>query len=446
MQTAKLLKLNPQFSTVARLIFLSLWGLLSFNCCCDKKEPPVWTQTLENPEVSGAIYDVIRTETGFFAVGCDGTPRPCTAFTPVYAAVWTSEDGIEWTRVPHDDDVFGNRVSAIFTIVAGGPGYVAGGYEDWQGAPIWTSEDGETWERAATLGPEVTSILGTTDNNEVNDIILTTDGELIAVGRKFDGGNAVGAIWHCTGGEATAWTEVFTQPFDPAPGSETPRRRYSSIKAITETNSYIMSEGGPKYIAVGYYYSSDRRRKAAIWVSDDGLNWEMLPPYDPVFVITDEPYDGNAGDQELNGVIVWNNAVYVAGKDSEYDSLRTKSMIWRSVDLGETWGRLTDPPFEEQPDFAVRHSIYGLINTNAFGFAALAVGTVGEDDNLDGEVWRYATTGHAYRYNYPVFKGEGAQGVLDAVGTNIDGKTVIIAVGYDNGSPAIWRLARPEEE
>ena len=41
------------------------------------------------------------------------------------AAVWTSVDGITWSRVPHDEAVFGG--AAIQSVTAGGPGVVAVG-------------------------------------------------------------------------------------------------------------------------------------------------------------------------------------------------------------------------------------------------------------------------------------------------------------------------------
>ncbi len=44
----------------------------------------------------------------------------------VNAAVWTSSDGISWSRVPHDESVFGGQMHSV---TAGGPGLVAVGWE-----------------------------------------------------------------------------------------------------------------------------------------------------------------------------------------------------------------------------------------------------------------------------------------------------------------------------
>ena len=65
------------------------------------------------------------------------------------AVVWTSSDGIAWSRVPHDEAIFGGEpVTRMRPVTAGGPGLVAAGREGWneQGpagnVAIWTSVDG----------------------------------------------------------------------------------------------------------------------------------------------------------------------------------------------------------------------------------------------------------------------------------------------------------------
>lgn len=81
-------------------------------------------------------------------------------------AVWTSTDGQDWARVPHDDETFARRPEValalagapspvsdsgsvqLSAVVAGGPGVVAVG-EDGESAAVWTSEDGMVWSRVA---------------------------------------------------------------------------------------------------------------------------------------------------------------------------------------------------------------------------------------------------------------------------------------------------------
>ena len=52
------------------------------------------------------------------------------------AAVWTSVDGITWTRVPHDEALFGD--TTMSSVTAGGPGLVAVG-ESEEGTVVWAA-------------------------------------------------------------------------------------------------------------------------------------------------------------------------------------------------------------------------------------------------------------------------------------------------------------------
>jgi len=67
------------------------------------------------------------------------------------AAVWTSTDGVTWSRVPPQPEVLGGPdvPQAMFSVATGGPGLVAAG-ESSQGPAVWTSTDGITWSRVDT--------------------------------------------------------------------------------------------------------------------------------------------------------------------------------------------------------------------------------------------------------------------------------------------------------
>ena len=101
-------------------------------------------ETVFGGEENQQINDVTVGGPGLVAVGYDGC---CTWDNPVgVAAVWTSVDGIVWSRVPHDDSVFGPSNEAMVSVTAGGPGLVAVGYS-FGCRPVWTSVDGITWSR-----------------------------------------------------------------------------------------------------------------------------------------------------------------------------------------------------------------------------------------------------------------------------------------------------------
>ena len=55
------------------------------------------------------------------------------------AAVWTSPNGITWTRVPHDDTVFGGEADQKMSSMAvGEAGLVAVGVDD-PDAAVWVA-------------------------------------------------------------------------------------------------------------------------------------------------------------------------------------------------------------------------------------------------------------------------------------------------------------------
>ena len=66
------------------------------------------------------------------------------------AAVWTSADGFVWTRVRDEVVLGGDGFQSMASVTVGGPGLVAVGYERMGGdldAAVWTSVDGLTWSR-----------------------------------------------------------------------------------------------------------------------------------------------------------------------------------------------------------------------------------------------------------------------------------------------------------
>lgn len=63
------------------------------------------------------------------------------------AAVWTSPEGISWSRVPHDDAVLGGESNMeMFSVTLGGPGLVAVGLgrlgSDFD-AVVWVTAGGD---------------------------------------------------------------------------------------------------------------------------------------------------------------------------------------------------------------------------------------------------------------------------------------------------------------
>ncbi|MBM3694720.1 MAG: hypothetical protein FJW79_02115 [Actinobacteria bacterium] len=158
------------------------------------------------------------------------------------AAVWTSRDGLSWSRLPHDESIFGGPGrQVVYSVVVGGPGLVAVGSDcsggDWGDcdAAVWTSRDGLIWSRV----PHDGAVLGGPGWQLMFSVTVGGPG-LVAVGR---------AVW--TSADGLIWSRV---PHDEGvPGGGT---------------MLEVTAGGPGLVAVGWEgetYEGDT--DAAVWVS-----------------------------------------------------------------------------------------------------------------------------------------------------------------------------------
>jgi hypothetical protein len=245
------------------------------------------------------------------------------------AAVWTSEDGISWSKAIVDP-----KSALMHDVTAGGPGLVAVGSvleEDslgeaaWLGA-IWTSVDGITWNRV----PQDLGGLEWTGG-------VTAGGPgLVAVGGTLeDEGNPSAVVW--TSPDGLTWTRV---PHDVTAGGQW----MSDVVA-----------GGPGLVAVGSDEPDDNRRRAAVWTSPDGFTWTRVP-HDP------EVFGGEAGDEQWMDAVASHGSQLVAVGGSEYGIV-----VWTSVD-GITWNRSATPGEGTMHSIAVTDD--GLIAVGEDGGAA----------------------------------------------------------------------------
>ena len=143
----------------------------------------------DNP---AAMYSVVRGGPGWVAVGGDGRN----------GAVWVSDDARSWDRVDHDASVFrGELLMRLTSVVAGGPGLVAVG---WDGFPpaggesravVLTSTDGREWERV----PHDSALFGDREPGDrltLMESVARTDEGLIAAGQApTTGGDDAAAVW-----------------------------------------------------------------------------------------------------------------------------------------------------------------------------------------------------------------------------------------------------------
>ena len=209
---------------------------------------------------------------GLVAVGASGGASDYNEITGGWiergvGVVWTSVDGITWSRVPYDPSVFGQwddqsggMSASMVDVTAGGPGFVAVG-DVYRGGrlgygAVWTSVDGVNWTLAE-------------DRIEGANISGVTVGGpgLVAVGAAMEtppvspdlASIMMAAVW--TSADGTTWSRVPSQPeVLGGPGNQ---------------EMYAVHPGGPGLVAIGH---ADDGSAAAAWTSADGITWSRIAP------------------------------------------------------------------------------------------------------------------------------------------------------------------------
>ncbi len=110
----------------------------------------LWVPTdTEAPEifVAGGFTSVEAFGTGLVVGGWEGDADPLTAVGATRGSVWLSEDGLSFARVSDLPEPFGPEGSIVRSIRSDGESLVAAGVSD-GAAAIWTSNDGLEWNQA----------------------------------------------------------------------------------------------------------------------------------------------------------------------------------------------------------------------------------------------------------------------------------------------------------
>lgn len=201
------------------------------------------------------VTDVVATPTGWLAVGRDDEACfvACESNTQ-RAMVWTSTDGLSWTRV-RSAALPGGGMNSV-TATEGG--FVAGGDSEGRAA-FWTSPDGLTWARVPDPG-------------------FGAEGESISVvGVAAAGGTivAVGMARSDTGSDVVAWSSTDGQTWTP-----------SSVESPQEGQVFNVAAVPTGFLATGP--SGEASCLGGIWWSPDGAAW-TCEATDPAFA-TFGPY------------------------------------------------------------------------------------------------------------------------------------------------------------
>jgi len=261
---------------------------------------------------------------GLVAVGSDGHRVNDATERAGAAAVWTSVDGITWSRVRHDEAVFGGARMSDVTV--GGPGLVAVGSagveadEDADAvAAVWTSIDGLTWSRVA----HDEAVFGGADSQQMHSVTVGGPG-LVAVG-------SVVQLWDSpVGSDAAVWTSVDGIIWSRVAHDET------VFGGADNQQMHSVTVGGPGLVAVGSAGLSEvADADAAVWTSVDGIIWSLVAHDEAVF--------GGADNQQMHSVTVAGAGLVAVGADGGwlccYSWEPLDAVVWTSVD-GIIWSRV----------------------------------------------------------------------------------------------------------
>jgi hypothetical protein len=283
---------------------------------------------------------------GFVMAGtsCDFEER-CTAGWR--AAIWTSVDGRDWLRVPHDPEVFGDRSGISDLLVRQGEILALGAIcpDDSCSWAVWASNDGFSWERVwmnATAWPNA---------------FAETGAGLVAVGSEdLETGESVAAVW--TSLDGREWQRVTHDP-----------EVFGDGRGVSWAMLDVAG-GANGFAAVGLDGTN-----AVVWVSSDGTTWERLPADPEVF-----------GGSSMTTVISWGSGYLAAGPDwaitpelggpvPGYPSAPSRPTLWWSPE-GRTWFRI---PFGAEDAVGAVRSLLG------FNGALIAAGQNGPFVTPEGE-------------------------------------------------------------
>jgi hypothetical protein len=328
------------------------------------------------------MVSVVAGGPGLVAVGS----APSNSFLPGVdgaAAVWTSTDGIIWSRVPHDEAVFGGEGDQwMASVIVGGPGLLAFGEDDLRPGrgsrdAVWTSVDGLSWSRVPlddALYRAAAAVAGGPG------FVHVAETELGA------------AVWTSTDG--IAWSMV---PHDEAVFG----LRLGDGNAMT-----AVTAGGPGLVAVGSDgLNSDEptgRARAVVWTSIDGLTWSRLPHDEAVF--------GGEGDQGMFDVTAGGPGFVAVGENDH------GAPVWTSAD-GITWSQVPN----DESVFSGPNTRINDVMTGGPGLVA-----IGENDHGTPMMWT------------------SRDGITWVVQLNVLAESVtvggpgLVAVGSDGHDAAVW--------
>ncbi len=226
------------------------------------------------------MYDVVaRRGGGFVAVGYDlSDVRANPRFD---AAVWTSPDGVRWSRLPNLGDAFGTGrdASQVMKAVTETPsGLLVGVGRDGLEGAVWISTDGRQWTRVRSADLKESNATGIPTASLELDDVVSAGSRVVAVGRRGDtrGNRNEAAVW-LSDDDGNSWRRVRSPVFETQSGGQRRvRGQLTDQQRGQQMHGVATVPFG--FVAVGVDHPSGRKgpATAAVWTSLDGEVWTPL--------------------------------------------------------------------------------------------------------------------------------------------------------------------------
>jgi hypothetical protein len=393
--------MKPHLLFILVILVIFATGCASLFPATPTAPPVVQVPADAAPEQPAEQADVPET-----VVNPEEAPTPVPI--DVYAGLYFQRG---WARIPRENGFFGGyRPQQINDITAGGPGFVAGGFDMQTGdmdAAIWYSENGVEWLRVFD-----DPVFGGGGLQVIKGVAAGERGA-VAVGRvQLEDGNSNAVVYYS--GDGRTWVRV------PDENGTFGDEHFQGMNRVLATSA--------GFFAVGSDETASEIR-GAVWFSENGLDWERIPHDGGVF-----------GNDRL--YVVFSDVVQsgpVEGNDVD-------GSVWRSRDGGRNWVRLVDPGAAFGDDGLDRYqNITGAVATEA------GIWVAGYESNIGGEpfvnivIW-YSETGESWERVFehkPDFTNQWAADIIAAedgfyaFGRESVGDQVSSAVWY-SGDGFIW--------
>ena len=204
-------------------------------------------------DISGLSSEIrvgaIDGPSGLLAIG--GYPSgTCGGPSPI-AALWTSSDGLVWSRA-----ALPSASASVYTIDGGANGYIASGtLSDGATPAVWLSADGRVWRQVTLPGPNAGGIV-------VDGAISFAGGYVLSGAQRVEVGcgasELVPSLWWSTDGRA--WTKSPLAGAMPA----------SDVQVMTSRIS------DHALMAIGSEWGDSGQSTKLVWVTADGRTWKPV--------------------------------------------------------------------------------------------------------------------------------------------------------------------------